>query len=75
MSATSRTTTGGELDRLRVELADLRSQYEESHPDIREAYLARIEQLESESSALSTNPEYIRLQSELACRARIRCGA
>ena len=64
MSATSRTTTGGELDRLRVELADLRSQYEESHPDIR-GVLARIEQLESESSALSTNPEYIRLQSEL----------
>ena len=43
----------------------MRSQYQESHPDIR-GVLARIEQLESEAGgALSTNPEYVRLQTEL----------
>lgn len=64
LSATPRGSSGGELDRLRVELAELRSKYEESHPDIR-GVLARIEQLESEDGTLSLNPEYIRLQSEL----------
>ena len=65
LSATSRTTSGDELDRLKVELADLRSKYEESHPDIR-GVLARIEQLEKGGGgALSSNPEYIRLRSEL----------
>ncbi|WDI32006.1 Wzz/FepE/Etk N-terminal domain-containing protein [Hyphococcus flavus] len=65
ISATPRRASGGELERLRVELASLRSQYEESHPDIR-GVLARIEELESDNSALASNPEYIRLQSELS---------
>lgn len=65
LSATPRTTSGDELDRLKVELADLRSKYQESHPDIR-GVAARIEQLESAGGgALSSNPEYVRLQSEL----------
>lgn len=64
ISATPRRASGGELDRLRVELAALRSQYEENHPDIR-GVVARIEELEKENAALSANPEYIRLQSEL----------
>ncbi len=65
MSATPRTTSGDELDKLKVELADLRSKYEESHPDIR-GVVARIEQLEGGGGgALSSNPDYIRLQSEL----------
>lgn len=65
LSATPRTTSGDELDKLRVELADLRSKYQESHPDIR-GVVARIEQLESAGGgALSSNPEYVRLQSEL----------
>ena len=64
LSATPRGTSGGELDRLRVELTDLRSRYQESHPDIR-GVLARIEQLQSDDTSLSQNPEYIRLQSEL----------
>jgi polysaccharide chain length determinant protein (PEP-CTERM system associated) len=65
MSATPRRTSGGELERLRVELASLRSQYEESHPDIR-GVLARIAELESDDSVLASNPEYVRLQSELS---------
>ncbi len=65
MSATPRFASGGELERLKVELASLRSQYEESHPDIR-GVLARIEELESGQSALGSNPEHVRLQSEIA---------
>jgi len=65
MSATPRTTSGDELDKLKVELADLRSKYQESHPDIR-GVVARIEQLEGGGGgALSSNPDYIRLNSEL----------
>lgn len=65
LSATPRTTSGDELDQLKVQLADLRSKYEESHPDIR-GVLARIEQLEQGGGGtLSSNPEYIRLSSEL----------
>ncbi|WP_411817680.1 XrtA system polysaccharide chain length determinant [Hyphococcus sp. DH-69] len=64
LSATPRRASGGELDRLKVELAGLRSQYEENHPDIR-GVLARIEELEKDGDSLSLNPEYVRLQSEL----------
>lgn len=64
MSATPRHASGGELDRLKVELAALRSQYEENHPDIR-AVQARINELEKDDAALSANPEYVRLNSEL----------
>ncbi len=65
MSATPRTRSGDELDKLKVELADLRSRYEESHPDIRGA-VARIAQLEGGGGgALSSNPDYVRLRSEL----------
>ncbi len=63
-SATPRGASGGELERLRVELADLRSRYEESHPDIR-GVTARITELERADGGLSANPEFIRLQSEL----------
>lgn len=65
LSATTRNASGGELDRLRVELASLRSQYEENHPDIRGA-LARIAELEKNSGGAASNPEYIRLRSELS---------
>lgn len=64
MSATPRHASGGELDRLKVELSALRSQYEENHPDIR-GVLARIAELEKEDATLSANPEYVRLSSEL----------
>ncbi|WP_425407849.1 XrtA system polysaccharide chain length determinant [Hyphococcus sp.] len=65
ISATPRRTSGGELERLKVELASLRSQYEENHPDIR-GVLARIEELENDNSQLASNPDYVRLQSELS---------
>lgn len=67
LSATPRTTSGGELGRLRMELAGLRSQYRDDHPDIR-GVRARIEQLEKDEDdkALSANPEYARLQAELS---------
>ena len=65
LSATPRTNSRGELDRLRVELSALRSQYREDHPDIR-GVKARIEQLEKSSEgALSANPDHVRLRSEL----------
>lgn len=64
ISATPRYASGGELDRLKVELAGLRSQYEENHPDIK-GVLARIAELEKDDAALSANPEYVRLQSEI----------
>jgi len=65
LSATPSTSSGDELDKLKVELADLRSKYKESHPDIR-GVVARIKQLErGAGGALSSNPDHIRLQSEL----------
>lgn len=64
ISATPARASGGELDRLKVELSALRSQYEDSHPDIR-GVVARIAELEKGGAALSANPEYIRLSSEL----------
>lgn len=64
ISATPRANSGGEIERLRVQLAELRSQYQESHPDIR-GVLARIEALERDDNTFSSNPEFIRLQSEL----------
>jgi protein tyrosine kinase modulator len=74
LSATPRTSSGDELDVLRVQLADLRSRYEENHPDIR-GVLARIEQLENGGGgALSSNPEFVRLRSELSV-ARDSIGA
>ncbi len=64
MSATPRTNSQRELDALRLQLAELRSRYEESHPDI-QGVVARIEQLEIGSGgAISANPEYLRLRSE-----------
>lgn len=65
MAATPRASAGNELDQLKVELAQLRSQYEEGHPDI-QGLVARIEQLEnSGAGALPDNPEFIRLRNEL----------
>ncbi len=64
LSATPRSASGGELERLRIELADLRSRYEPTHPDIR-GVEARITELERDDGGLSSNPDYVRLQSEL----------
>jgi|GEM_PF-1114319 len=64
LSATPRGASGGELEQLRVELAGLRSKYQDTHPDIR-GLQARIAELESGNGGLAVNPEYIRLQSEV----------
>jgi len=64
LSATPRTNSQQEVDALRLQLAELRSRYQENHPDIR-GVLSRIDQLETGGGGtLSTNPEYRRLQSE-----------
>ncbi len=65
LSQTDSTSSGSELDRLRVELAALRSQYNEDYPDVA-AVKARIAQLETTgASRLPDNPEYKRLSAEL----------
>ncbi|MEE2692501.1 MAG: XrtA system polysaccharide chain length determinant [Pseudomonadota bacterium] len=66
LSATARTSSGSELDSLKVQLAQLRSQYNENYPDIQNLK-ARIEQLENgPAGALPANPEYKRIATEFA---------
>ncbi len=65
LGQTDATTSGTDLDRLRVELAALRSQYNEDYPDIA-VVKARIAQLEATgANQLPDNPEYKRLSAEL----------
>lgn len=65
LGTTAATSSGSELDRLMVELATLRSQYQENYPDIA-VIKARIEQLQAGGeSDLPTNPEFKRLGAEL----------
>ncbi|MEL7485585.1 MAG: XrtA system polysaccharide chain length determinant [Pseudomonadota bacterium] len=65
LASTDRTTTGDELGNLKVELAALRSQYNEDYPDI-QGVKARIAELEAAGAgALPDNPLYIRTQNEL----------
>jgi polysaccharide chain length determinant protein (PEP-CTERM system associated) len=63
LSQTSRSGSG-ELDALRVQLAQLRSQYNENYPDIQNLQ-ARIREMER-GGGLPANPEFRRLQVELA---------
>ncbi len=64
MSTTPRTSSGNELDGLLVELAALRSQYKDTHPDIQNVK-ARIDQLRAGAGSLPVNPEYRRLENEV----------
>ncbi|MEX0644847.1 MAG: hypothetical protein WD076_06030, partial [Parvularculaceae bacterium] len=65
LSGLPRASAGAELDQLKVQLAQLLSQYHENYPDIR-ALKARIEQLENTAaSALPSNPEFTRARNEL----------
>lgn len=65
LASTPRVSAGSELDKLKVQLAQLRSQYEESYPDI-QVLKARIAQLESAGvGALPDNPDYIRARNDL----------
>lgn len=64
LSTTPRSSAGDELNVLKVQLAQLRSQYNESYPDI-ENIKQRIAQLEGGGAGLPANPEHQRLQNEL----------
>ncbi|MBI1393917.1 MAG: hypothetical protein GC152_14360 [Alphaproteobacteria bacterium] len=64
LSSTPTTTSGSELDKLMVELAALRSQYEDTHPDIQNLQ-ARIDELQGGAQGLPDNPEYRRLRNEV----------
>jgi polysaccharide chain length determinant protein (PEP-CTERM system associated) len=72
LASTARTSSGDDLDKLLVELAALRSQYNESHPDI-VMLKARIDELSAEAgNRLPTNPEYTRVRNDLsAARDRV----
>jgi len=60
-----RASAGAELDQLKVQLAQLQSQYHENYPDIR-ALKARIGQLENTAAgALPRNPDFTRARDEL----------
>lgn len=74
LNSTASTTGGTELDRLLVELATLRSMYQENYPDI-EALKARIAQLQSGgANDLPSNPEYKRYAAELRAAQDIASG-
>jgi polysaccharide chain length determinant protein (PEP-CTERM system associated) len=62
-ATTPSTSAGTELDQLKIQLAQLRSQYNENYPDIQNLK-ARIKQLES-GGALPSNPEHMRIRNEL----------
>jgi polysaccharide chain length determinant protein (PEP-CTERM system associated) len=65
LSATPRTNSGGELERLRLQLAQLRSQFNENYPDIRQIE-ARIAELEGGVAGLPDNADYVRLERSMA---------
>ncbi len=73
--ASARSTTGSaELEKLNVELAALRSQYQENYPDI-EAVKARIAQLQAaDAGGRPTDPEYRRLEADLRAAQDIQGG-
>lgn len=73
LGSTAATAGGAEIEKLQVELATLRSQYQENYPDI-EALKARIEQLQSGGSGAPSNPEYKRLAAELRAAEDVVAG-
>ena len=62
-SVTPQFTSGNELDQLKVQLAQLQSQFNDNYPDIL-ALKAKIAELEANNSSLPTNPAYQRLETE-----------
>ncbi len=74
LGSSQSTSSNVELEKLMVELAALRSQYQENYPDI-QAVKARIAQIESEgSNARPSDPEYKRLAAELRAAQDIAAG-
>ncbi|MEL6111930.1 MAG: hypothetical protein AAFR20_03910 [Pseudomonadota bacterium] len=63
LAVTPRVSTGGELEDLKIQLSQLRSQYNDNYPDIQNL-LSQIARLESDD-ALPDNPDYQRIASEL----------
>ena len=65
LSALPRTTAGGEIDDLKVQLAQLRAQYTERHPDIPRLQ-ARIAELEAGGAVLPDNPDYLAAERQMS---------
>lgn len=63
LAATLRYSTGNELDQLKVQLAQLQSQFNDNYPDI-VALKAKISELQVNDGSLPTNPAYQRLETE-----------
>jgi len=64
LATTPRNTSGTELDQLKLQLAQLQSQYRDNYPDII-ALKARIAELENGGDSLPNNPEYQRLEASI----------
>ena len=64
LSATPATTSGDELDALKVELAQLLAQYNENYPDV-PRLRARIAELEAGGVGLPDNPDYLQVERQL----------
>lgn len=64
LSVLPRTTAGGEIDTLKVQLAQLRAQYTERHPDIPRLE-ARIRELEAGGADLPDNPDYLAAERQM----------
>ncbi|MEK7264609.1 MAG: XrtA system polysaccharide chain length determinant [Pseudomonadota bacterium] len=74
LASTQSTSSNAELEKLMVELAALRSQYQENYPDI-QAVKARIQQIGAEgANARPSDPEYKRLSAELRAAQDIAAG-
>ncbi len=74
LASASSTSSNAELEKLNVELAALRSQYQENYPDI-QAVKARIAQIEREgSNARPSDPEFRRLSAELRAAQDVAAG-
>ena len=64
LAATPATTSGDEIDALRVQLAQLQAQYNENYPDI-PRLKARIAELEAGRLGLPDNPAYLTIERTL----------
>lgn len=73
LASTLSTSSSAELEKLNVELAGLRSQYQENYPDI-QAVKARIAEIEQGSGVRPSDPEYRRLSAELRAAQDVAAG-